>query len=308
MISPYKRVLVYDLETGGLNVEHNSITELAIVAVNLETLEIVDEFSVMLLPRLDLSSREEEPLKEAKVLFKLLKVKDAESNLNILEYKGHQITLKNLQPLVDDIELFYNWIEDNGEIIELEQIRLLEQNPTLKYITSIFFDKCYNPQALEITHISRAMLEAEGVSYEEAFNGTVEMLKKHTIGNSKPIMAGHNIGTLCRRIVKGKIKGPDGFDNPYMEKFFENNKADWFDMINDKIIDTLKEARMRWYELSGYSLGVCANEVGLTIKEAHRALPDTIGNAKFYIKLLQNLRGEGTTETTYVREKYEFNF
>lgn len=308
MQSPYKRVIVYDLETGGLSNKHNSITELAMVAIELETLSIIEEFSVMLRPRLDLSSREPEPMKEAKELFKMLKVKDEETNMNTLPFMGHQVTLKNLQPLVDEIVKFYEFLEEHGDIIELEDFLRLEQDTDLGPITKVFFDKCYNPQALEVTHISRDMLIEEGAPYEEAFKLTLEMIKRHTIGNSKPIIAGHNIGSLPRRIVKGKEKGPDGFDNPFMEKFFLNNKSDFFDVINDKIVDTLKEARMRWYELSGYNLGICANEVGLTLKEAHRALPDTVANAKFYIKLLKNLRGEGSQETTYQRRKFDFKF
>ena len=85
MQSPYKRIVVYDLETGGLSFKWNSITEIAMVAIDLETLAIIDEMSVMLLPRLDLSTRQLDPLKEAKDLFKSLKVKDPESNLNILQ-------------------------------------------------------------------------------------------------------------------------------------------------------------------------------------------------------------------------------
>lgn len=308
MQSPYKRVIVYDLETGGLNNKHNSITELAMVAIELENLTIIEEFSVMLRPRLDLSTREAEPLKEAKELFKMLKIKDPESNLNVLPFKGTQITLKNLDALVEDITLFYEYLEEYGDIIELEQYLALEQHPVYKHIAKVYFDRCYNPMALEVTHISKDMLIEEGASYADAFKLVLAMIQRHTIGNSKPILAGHNIGSLPRRIVRGKEKGPDGFDNPFMEKFFANNGEDFFDSINDKIVDTLKEARMRWYELSGYNLGICANEVGLTLKEAHRALPDTVANAKFYIKLLKNLRGEGSQETTYKRRKFDFNF
>ena len=74
------------------------------------------------------------------------------------------------------------------------------------------------------------------------------------------------------------------------------------------MIDTLEWARLRFTEISSFSLGVCANEVGLTLKEAHRALPDTVANAKFLIKLLKSMRGEGSQETKYVRRKFNFNF
>lgn len=109
-----------------------------------------------------------------------------------------------------------------------------------------------------------------------------------------PILSGHNI---------------KGFDNPFFARFFSNNSLKLENYINKtQMIDSLEWARMRWYELANYNLSVCANEVGLTLKEAHRALPDTIANAKFIIKLLQNLRGQGTQESTYKRRKFEFNF
>lgn len=308
MQSPYKRIVVYDLETGGLSFKWNSITEIAMVAIDLETLAIIDEMSVMLLPRLDLSTRQLDPLKEAKDLFKSLKVKDPESNLNILQYKDHQITLKNLEPLVEDIKIFNEFLETNGDIVEYETILELEKQEKFKDILSIFINKCYHPQALEVTHISRNMLEREGMEFEEGFKQVKEFLTTHTVGNSKPIIAGHNIGSLPRRIVRGKEKGPDGFDNPFMEKFFQDNDDDFFDSVNEKIIDTLKEARIKWFELPGFNLGTCANEVGLTLKEAHRALPDTIANAKFLVKMLKNLRGEGNQQSKYKRKKFKFQF
>lgn len=308
MQSPYKRIVVYDLETGGFSCKHNSITEIAMVAIDLETLDIIEETSIMFRPQLDLSSRLEEPLKQAQDFFKLLKIKDEDSKVNILHYKNHQITLKSLEPLIEDIELFYEFLEGHGDIVTWEDLQELYKDEKLKPIAKLFFDWCYNPQALEVTHISEEMLVEEGIEPKEAFAKVKGFISSHTVGNSKPIMSGHNIGSLPRRIVKGKEKGPDGFDNPFMEKLFKDNGDDYFDSINELIYDTLKMARIRWSEMPSYSLGVCANEVGLTLKEAHRALPDTVANAKFLIKMLKNLRGEGGQASKYKRRKFKFNF
>jgi len=308
MQSPYKTIIVYDLETGGLSSKINHITEMAMVAINAETLDIIEEFSVMMKPWLNLENVEEEPLKEARELFKALKQKDEDSGLNILRYKDNLITLKNLDPLIEDIEMFYEFLSTHGNILTYEDILKLEASENLSDITKLFFDKTYNPQALEVTHISREMMVSEGVKKEEAFKQIREMISRHTVGNSKPILAGHNIGSLPRRIVRGKEKGPDGFDNPFMEKFFKENGDDFFDCINDKIIDTLKEARLKWYDLPSFNLGTCCNEVGLTLKEAHRALPDTVANAQFLVKILKSLRGEGNQQSKYKRRKYKFQF
>jgi DNA polymerase III epsilon subunit-like protein len=148
----------------------------------------------------------------------------------------------------------------------------------------------------------------EGVEYVEAFKVVQNFIKTHTVGNSKPIIAGHNIGWLPRRIVKKKEVEPNGFDNPFMEIFFENNKADFFGSVNDLIMDTLQMARLKYWELPSFSLGVVANELGLTLSQAHRALPDTVANAQVLIKMLKSLKGDGSSNTKYTREKFDLNY
>jgi len=296
MQSPYKKIIVYDLETGGLSHSLNNITEIAMVAIDLENLSIIEEFSIMIRPSLRLQNREEEPIKEAKELFKMLKIKEEESNTNILKFKDHEITLKNLEPLIEEIEKFYEYLDrgDDREAIDYEELIKLERDKELSDITKLYFDKCYNPQALEVTHISRMILEEKGVSFDIAFKQVAEMFERHAVGNSKPILAGHNI---------------KNFDNPFFERFFQENNKSLSNYINStQMIDTLEWARLKWFELSGYNLGICANEVGLTLKEAHRALPDTVANAKFLIKMLENLRGKGIQESEYERRKFRLNF
>lgn len=305
MESKYKKIIVYDLETGGLSAKYNSITEIAMVAVDLESLEIIEEMSVVFESHMDLSWRSE-PIKDAKILYKNLGVKDEESNIKTLQFKEHKITLKNIDPLVEAISDFYIYIKDKNSFTRSDIEEL--ENSEWKDILTVFYNSTYNPQALEVTGISRTLIDGEGVSQTEAYDAIRKMLERHTVGNVKPMIAGHNVGSLPRRIVKGKEVGPDGFDNPFMEKLFQENNDDWFYSINDEIIDTLKWARLKWTELPNFSLGTCANEVGLTLKEAHRALPDTLANANFLIKMFQHLRGEGSLKSRYKRKKYQFNF
>ena len=306
MKSKYGRAVVYDLETGGLSTVYNSITEIAMVAIDLESLEIVEEFSLMFKPRVNLNWTTT-PIKDSKILYKNTGIKDQETGIKTLQFKEHKITLKNLDPLVEAIKDFYIMIEKQypSKVLEYDDIVALE-NSEYADIMKCFFDNCYNPQALEVTAITREMIEEEGLLYEEAFKRIKEMIERHTNGNSKPIIAGHNIGSLPRRFVKMKEVAPDGFDNPFMEILFRDNEDDFFFSVDDMIIDTLKWSRLKWTELSNYSLGTCANEVGLTLKEAHRALPDTVANAKFLIKMFQHLRGEGSLKSRYKRRKFNF--
>ena len=106
MKSPYKKTIVFDTETGGLKSELNSLTELAFVSVDMETLEEVDELEVMIKPYLDLSNIDEDSLKEAKSLYKNLSTKDEDNGRKVLIYKGQKLGIKDLLPLSEEIESF----------------------------------------------------------------------------------------------------------------------------------------------------------------------------------------------------------
>lgn len=303
MDSPLRKIITFDLETGGLNSKTNPITEMAGVVIDTETLNIIEEFSVMFLPYMDLRNNLDEPIKEAKRLFNELAIPGSEGNVKSLLYVGKEITLKSLNILADDIEIFNEYLVER----EVEKRKLKQSGMMFTYdeylelldtdykdIATLYFNSCYNPQALEATHMSIELLLKEGIPWQEATLQIKELILRHTVGTYKPIIAGHNI---------------KGFDNPFMEKIFFDCGLDFFKLVNNFMIDTLEWARLRWFSASAFSLGVCCNALGLTLKEAHRALPDTIANAKFLIKLLESMRDEGqVTGTTYVREKFDMNF
>tara|TARA_R110001606_G_scaffold211458_2_gene359046 strand:+ start:2691 stop:3572 length:882 start_codon:yes stop_codon:yes gene_type:complete len=293
MQSPYKKVIVYDLETGGFNSESNQVTEVAMVVVDLETLKIEDKFSSIISPVLDLKDRFMDSNKEAKAIFKAVSEKDPETKVPFIKYGGKDLTAKQLEVVEKDIDDFEMLLERKGTMFNYEQYKVLEAS---KYgnIAKLYFDKVYNPQALKVTHMSKELLVKEGKDIDVVIEEVAAFIKKYTIGNAKPILAGHNIKK---------------FDNPFLEKMLLRGKHDLHKMINEtQMIDTLEWARLRWFEAPSFSLGVCVNAVGLTLKEAHRALPDTEANAQLLIKMMKGLRGEGSTETKYERRKFNFNF
>lgn len=303
MDSPLRRILVFDLETGGLNYKTNPITEMAGVVIDTETLNILEEFSVVFYPYMDLRNNLEESPKEAKRLFNELAIPGGDGQVKSLIYSGKEITLKSLGIVVEDIEKFNLYLEkrevekkklkQSGKMFTYEEyLELLETD--YKDIAKLYFNSCYNPEALEATHISIDLLLKEGIPYQEAGVKIKELISRHTVGTYKPIIAGHHI---------------KGFDIPFMEKLFFDCGFEFLKLVNSFIIDTLDWARLRWFSLSSFSLGVCSNTLGLTLKEAHRALPDTVANAKFLIKLLESMRSEGTGEgKEYKRKKFDFNF
>ena len=295
MQSPYKKVIVYDLETGGLHHSHNAVTEIAMVVIDLETLKIEDKFSCIIKPTFDLESRLMDSTKEARVIFKLVAEKDPETKVASVMYGGKRLTIKDLEPIEKDLGLFDLLVERKGTQFDSKQVALLENDAKYGDIAKLYFDKTYNPQALNVTHMSKEMLLNEGIEQDEAIDLITAFIEKYTIGNARPILAGHNIKK---------------FDNPFLEKLLRRKGHDLYKMTNDtQMIDTLEWARMRWFELPSFSLGVCVNASGLTLKEAHRALPDTEANAEFLIVMLKGLRSNGSnSEEKYVRRKFKFNF
>lgn len=94
MKSPYQRTIVFDTETGGLRNSFNSLTELAFVSVDMETLQTIDELEVMILPYLDLGSMEEDNLKEAKSIYKYLSTKDEDTGKKGFKLQGREVRNK----------------------------------------------------------------------------------------------------------------------------------------------------------------------------------------------------------------------
>lgn len=293
MQSPLKRITVYDLETGGLDVNINSITEFAGVVIDTTNLEIIEKFTVMFRPYLDLTNREEEPKQEAKLIFKNLSEKDPETKVKTLHYKDKSITLKNLDLLINDIEDFYDcYLNEHDAFINYEEFLKLKDSQ-FSNIAQLFFDYVYRSEATEATHITTELLLKEGVPYAEGFSLIKDFFERNKVKNNKPILAGHNIKK---------------FDNPFMEKLFEKNKHKFDLFINSFMIDSLDWVRLRWSDLPSFNLGTCANELEVTLKGAHRAIADTEANAEVLICLLKSMRGEGKVkEEKYERKKYNLN-
>lgn len=296
MITPYKYIITYDYETGGLNPEINPPTEMALVVIDAITLDIIEEFSIMFRPRIDLSFIMPNTLKEAKRIFTALSYTDNEGgkDLKRLSYKGELLTPRTVDLMVEDIDKLVAYMNDVRKDTVFTYDQYLEMLETEHGdIMQIFFNLSYNPEALTVTHMTIEMLLSEGVEMEEGYKQVLEVIEKYSSGVNKPILAGHNI-----------IE----FDNKFLEKGFWLIGVDIFKKVRKKMFDTLDEARLKWTEAPAYNLGTVASLLGLTLKEAHRALPDTVANAKVVIAMLRAFRGEGQGQTEYVRRKFNLNY
>lgn len=151
----------------------------------------------------------------------------------------------------------------------------------------------YDPFAAKASNIDKEMCEVKGVSIEEAFEGTKQLLKKYKRGRKKPYLAGQNI-----------LK----FDLDFIEGFFEWNNEDAAKYFDDEIIDTMIWSRHRWPEEGKHNLAVLSERCGLEHTEAHRALPDTVITAQVVIDFIKGMRGMGVSmeeKEVRFREKFE---
>lgn len=288
-----RKFVVYDLETGGLRSQASSITEFAAVVVDAEILEIEDKFSVMIRPYLDLSFINEDPKKEAKSIFQELAVEDPDSSMKIVKMGDVIVAPKTTNLFIEPIKNLQKFLKKRSKFFSYEDfLQSKEENPDLVDILDIYFDMCYNPQALEATHISIDMLLKEGVEYADAFKQIRQIFLDAVVENYKPIVVGHNIKS---------------FDNAFMEKLFKDNKLDFYKHINKVVEDTLDWAHLRWSELQKYTLSACCAECNIILEGAHRAINDTIANALFWINTVESLRGKGVQKTKRARRKFKLN-
>ena len=168
MKSPYGRILVYDIETGGLKEDYNSITEIAIVAVDFTTLEIEEEFTVAIKPYMDLSFMCDDPVKQSKLLYKNLSIKD-DVGKKFLEFRGERLSVMDVVEAIEEpVRSFIEYINTNypKKFLKLPDILKLLSNSEHKDVMKLYFNNAYNPEALEVTKITTEFLVKSGVEFE----------------------------------------------------------------------------------------------------------------------------------------------
>ena len=154
--------------------------------------------------------------------------------------------------------------------------------------------------------IEEQALKANGLTLDEVNKGKdskiviqefIDFLKKLKKGKELPIVVGHNI---------------DSFDLPFLDTFFTFHKEDLSKYLNAKFtIDTMWWSRLRWQESVNYKLTTCAQNCGVDLVNAHRAMTDVQANKGLLKHLIKNLRAEGQvveTSKKRFRENFKFQF
>lgn len=141
----------------------------------------------------------------------------------------------------------------------------------LPYKNNLTYDK----KAEEVHGLTKEMIQSlgedQGVIYSEFCN----FLTKYSNKRHKAILCGHNFV---------------GFDLPFFDNWFKFNEGN----LSDYVLWTEDTQKLMYYstlESPNYKLGTCCQSRGIELVEAHRALPDTIANAKLMISILETMRG-----------------
>ena len=155
---------------------------------------------------------------------------------------------------------------DNGvipNIVEIAGVRI-ENGEIVSEFSTLVDPEMHIPEAATNTnHITDDMVEDAP-------------LIKDVIGPflkfaHNTILVGHNIAR---------------FDIPIVEHFAKECGY----RFDFKILDTLQMAQQSGIELKSYSLASCINHFNLQNENAHRALSDTIANAKLFMKLANYMK------------------
>jgi DNA polymerase III subunit alpha, Gram-positive type len=138
----------------------------------------------------------------------------------------------------------------------------------------------YNPQAAQVSGISRQMCEKEGLPIEQVHKEFVKMLIDNKVGKLLPIMVFQN----------------KSFDIPFLENMFLLMNDD-FNKYIERTEDTLHWARMKFIEKPNFKLGSIAEYLNIDLVNAHRALVDTMATAQIWISFMKSLRDSGSKQS-----------
>ena len=153
-------------------------------------------------------------------------------------------------------------------------------------------DLIYDKGAEIASGISKQMCIDEGITIEQCYAPLKDIFKKYKTNGKPPTLVGHNFN----------------FDIEFLVGLFEFHKDDISKYVNDDLQDTLRLSRLCWTESANYKLGTCCSNAGVTLKDAHRALTDTISTAELFIYFMRNLRGLNKTSNEQPEERFRDRF
>ncbi|MDO4466878.1 MAG: type I-E CRISPR-associated endoribonuclease Cas2e [Bacillota bacterium] len=150
---------------------------------------------------------------------------------------------------------------EEDQIIELAAIRYNEKGEQVEHFTTLIkIEKSIPLNIVELTGITDELLKNEGIELKEAIGKLLEFLQQD-------ILVGHYIG----------------FDMRFIKKACKDLQLE---LGERKVIDTVSYAKNKSnLAVINYRLETLVQELGISEKQQHRALPDAELAAKLFIKL-----------------------
>lgn len=174
---------------------------------------------------------------------------------------------------------------DNKTLKEIDRLEIL--------IKPYNDSKDYNEEAFKVNGLSMSLLIDEGIDAKKAVELISNFFKKHKNKSFLPHLVGHNINK---------------FDVPITDIFFEEHGLDLLKFISEDTLDTLDYARMMLPNNPNYKLETVCNEIGIQLPNSHRAMPDTEGNAKLFLEIMNRLRGNSSNTLKKQEKRFRVSF
>lgn len=152
--------------------------------------------------------------------------------------------------------------------------------------------------ATKVTGLTHEKLMDEGIEFEEFIEIFKEICNEFKVHNSKkwierPVLVGHNISD---------------FDKYFLIHALKLSKDDLFKYVDEYMIDTLRDAKLKWHDKKGHKLGDCAKYIGYDLVEAHRAMPDVKANVELHKYLLTCMRNQNSDNSANPVKKFRSTF
>ncbi len=149
----------------------------------------------------------------------------------------------------------------------------------------------YDPQAAQITGITKEMCERDGAPVKQVVDDICQLFTEANIHNSKtakPIIVAHN-WPFDRQLLQYLfyVAGVD------LSKYLSGGKDAHGNFIPDGI-DTIDWCKQCWAEITDtdtkYKLQACCERAGVDFVDGHRAMNDVIPTADLFRYLITRMR------------------
>lgn len=209
--------------------------------------------------------------------------------------------MKNAHYIVFDTETG-GTDESLNPMLEIAMVVLdgktLDEIDRFECLIQPYDDLVVEKEALKVNGLRIADIMQNGFTKSESFKKIHAFIKKQNPKGNKfnrPIMVGHNVQ----------------FDMGFMEMFYYLNKGnDFYSIVSRTALCTMGLAKM-YGKTERLDLGSLCEEFGVTLNNAHKAMPDTLATAELFRRMTMKLRTNSSAsgkvqQDKKSRDKFQF--